>query len=224
MGDPVDDDGEAFLAVYTRWRDAVRKELESAGLSPREAENRLGTVFIRALDPDQQIPATIPLQERLMRFANEVAADPEWVPYWPRMRKMQGSTLARATTLPRLPMSPRPKRKRVRSRSSSGARFAGGGGGCPTPGPAPMGFTAQVFSVWELRAAELRDELASVIEEAARLVLQPDHCQTELSVLDIRARVLRRQIREAEPRVQLPARTVAPRLNGLCGTNLVSGG
>jgi hypothetical protein len=26
-------------------------------------------VFIRALDPDRQIPATMPLQERLMRFA-----------------------------------------------------------------------------------------------------------------------------------------------------------
>ena len=81
VGSPVDDDGEAFLAVYTRWRDRVRNELESAGLSPREAENRLGTVFIRALDPDQQIPATTPLQERLMRFAREVAADTEWAPY-----------------------------------------------------------------------------------------------------------------------------------------------
>jgi hypothetical protein len=81
VGDPVDDDGEAFLAIYTRWRDPVRNELESVGLSPREAEDRLGTVFIRALDPDQQIPATMPLQERLMRFAREVAADAEWAPY-----------------------------------------------------------------------------------------------------------------------------------------------
>lgn len=81
VGDPADDNGEAFLAVYTRWRDPVRNELESAGLSPREAENRLGTVFIRALDPDQQVPATMPLQERLMRSAREVAADTEWTPY-----------------------------------------------------------------------------------------------------------------------------------------------
>jgi hypothetical protein len=81
VGDPADDDGEAFLAVYTRWRDPVRNELESAGLSAREAENRLGTVFIRALDPDQKIPATMALQERLMRFAREVAADTEWAPY-----------------------------------------------------------------------------------------------------------------------------------------------
>jgi hypothetical protein len=89
---------------------------------------------------------------------------------------------------------------------------------------APMGITAQVSSVWELRAAELQDELASVIEEAAQLVMQPDHSEVELSVLDIRARVLRRRLREVEPRMQLPARAVAPRLNGPCGANLVSGG
>jgi hypothetical protein len=87
-----------------------------------------------------------------------------------------------------------------------------------------MGSTARDSSAWEGRVAELRGELASVIEEAARLVLQADECETELSVLDIRARVLRRRIREAEPRVQLPARTVMPRLNRPCGANLVSGG
>jgi hypothetical protein len=82
----------------------------------------------------------------------------------------------------------------------------------------------RILACEELRAAELRDELASVIEEAARLVLQPDHGEVELSVLDIRARVLRRRIREEEPRVQLLARAVAPRLNGPRGANLVSGG
>ncbi|HEX6749059.1 MAG TPA: hypothetical protein VF092_17300 [Longimicrobium sp.] len=81
IGEPADDDGETFLAIYTRWREPVRRELEDAGLDPHEAENRLGTVFIRALDPDERIPATVPLHERLKRFAREVASDPDWTPY-----------------------------------------------------------------------------------------------------------------------------------------------
>ena len=47
-----------------------------------------------------------------------------------------------------------------------------------------MGSTAPDSKEWH--AAELRDELASVIEEAARLVMQPGYAEVELSVLDIR--------------------------------------
>jgi hypothetical protein len=80
LGDEADDDGETFIAIYTRHRVAVRAELEAAGLPPQEAENRVGTVFIRALDqhPDS---AELSLRDRLLVLAREVARDPERPPF-----------------------------------------------------------------------------------------------------------------------------------------------
>lgn len=70
--------GEPFLVVYNRYRDAVREEMEqSGGLDRREAENRVGSVFMRAQD-DPEIPPDTPLRERLLMVARKVAADPHW--------------------------------------------------------------------------------------------------------------------------------------------------
>lgn len=53
--DETDDDGEPVRAIYMRYRDIVRSELEAAGLSPVDAETRVGAVFIQALnDPPQR--------------------------------------------------------------------------------------------------------------------------------------------------------------------------
>ena len=80
LGDEPDDDGETFMAIYTRHRLAVRAELEAAGLLPQEAENRVGTVFIRALD-ERSDSAELSLRDRLLALAREVAQDPEWTPF-----------------------------------------------------------------------------------------------------------------------------------------------
>jgi hypothetical protein len=70
--------GEAFLVVYSRYRVAVHDEMVQAGLERREAENRVGSVFLRA--QDAPVPPDTPLRERLMAVAREVAADPHWKP------------------------------------------------------------------------------------------------------------------------------------------------
>lgn len=72
------DCGETFIAVYGRFREAVRDEMESAGLAPREAEDRVGAVFIRAEETRESLPVDTPLRARLLAVAREVAADPAW--------------------------------------------------------------------------------------------------------------------------------------------------
>jgi hypothetical protein len=74
----ADDDGEPFMAIYMRYRERVRAELEAAGLSPADAESRVGSVFIQALNDPQ--PDLITLCERLLALARAVGADPHWQP------------------------------------------------------------------------------------------------------------------------------------------------
>jgi hypothetical protein len=71
---------EAFIEIYRRYRARARNALEAEGLDRREAEQRLGAVFIRALDRRADIPAGMPLAELLMKAAREVATDPDWMP------------------------------------------------------------------------------------------------------------------------------------------------
>ncbi len=52
--------------------------MEAAGLSPADAERRVGTVFVRALDPPEGPPAGVDLRELLMSVARQVAADSGW--------------------------------------------------------------------------------------------------------------------------------------------------
>jgi hypothetical protein len=54
----TDDDGEPFMAIYMRYRDVVRSELEAAGLSPVDAETRAGAVFIQTLNDRRNVMAS----------------------------------------------------------------------------------------------------------------------------------------------------------------------
>jgi hypothetical protein len=74
----ADDDGEPFMAIYMRYREAVRAALEAAGLSPADAENRVGSVFIRALNERER--DGVSLRERLLALAREIGADQHWQP------------------------------------------------------------------------------------------------------------------------------------------------
>lgn len=75
----ADDDGEPFMVIYMRYRDTVRAELEAAGLTPADAENRVGAVFIRALnDPPRR--DGVSLRERLLALAHEIGAADDWAP------------------------------------------------------------------------------------------------------------------------------------------------
>jgi len=76
-----DDGGEAFITIYTRYRDLVRAELEGAGLEPRVAEERMGSVFIRAVDADDVSDGNQSFRERLLGIARTVARDPTWAPF-----------------------------------------------------------------------------------------------------------------------------------------------
>jgi hypothetical protein len=75
----ADDDGEPFMAIYMRYRDTVRTELEAGGLSPADAENRVGAVFIRALNDSPQRDE-VPLRERLFALAREIGGADDWHP------------------------------------------------------------------------------------------------------------------------------------------------
>lgn len=77
-GDDATAAGEAFILIYARYRDRMRSTLESAGLSAGEAEYRVGSVFLRALDVRDTRP--LPLRRRLEEAASAVAADPAWRP------------------------------------------------------------------------------------------------------------------------------------------------
>src|SRR5687768_6016642 len=78
--DEGDDDGLAFNEVYRRYRDLVRAEMEAAGLGLREAEDRVGSVFLRARYESAEIPLTGSLRDRLFIVARAVAVDPNWMP------------------------------------------------------------------------------------------------------------------------------------------------
>jgi hypothetical protein len=72
--------GETYIAVYVRYRPVVRDELERAGLAPLEAENRVGSVFIRAADTRDTMGKDVSLRDRFVAVAREVAADTNWRP------------------------------------------------------------------------------------------------------------------------------------------------
>lgn len=75
----ADDDGEPFMAIYMRYRDTVRVELEAAGLSPADAENRVGAVFIRALnDPPQRDECRC--ESDCFALAREIGGADDWHP------------------------------------------------------------------------------------------------------------------------------------------------
>lgn len=75
-----DDDGAASVAVFIRYRELVRTELERTGLVPLEAVKRVGTVFFIAHGSRPDIPDETPLRERLLAVAREVGNDPDWSP------------------------------------------------------------------------------------------------------------------------------------------------
>jgi hypothetical protein len=68
-----ENDGLAFNAIYFRYRDQVRAALEGEGLTGQDAEQRIGVVFLRALEG----AAPTALGETLVRVAREVAHDPD---------------------------------------------------------------------------------------------------------------------------------------------------
>jgi hypothetical protein len=80
LDDSLEDSGETFIAIYTRFRGMVREEMERTGLVPHEAEQRVGSVFIRAEDTRESMPAETSLRDRLVTVAREVARDTNWSP------------------------------------------------------------------------------------------------------------------------------------------------
>jgi hypothetical protein len=67
-----DDAGESSVAVFIRYREVVRTELEQVGgLSPLDAVQMVGTVFHRAQEARADL-AGLPLRERLAAVAREV--------------------------------------------------------------------------------------------------------------------------------------------------------
>jgi hypothetical protein len=73
--------GEIFLAILHRYRNSVRREMEAAGLAAAESERRVGTVFVRALDPPEGPPAGVDLRELALSVARHVAADSKWASF-----------------------------------------------------------------------------------------------------------------------------------------------
>jgi len=67
-----DDAGVASLAVFIRYRDAVRSELERMGLAPLHAVGEVSSVFHKAQEERTDL-AHLPLRERLITVAREVA-------------------------------------------------------------------------------------------------------------------------------------------------------
>lgn len=68
-----DDAGASSVAVFIRYREVVRTELEQVGgLSPLDAVQKVGTVFHRAQEARADL-AELPLRERLITVAREVA-------------------------------------------------------------------------------------------------------------------------------------------------------
>lgn len=65
-------DAHAFLSLYARHRDSVCAELETAGLSRREAETRINEVFVRMMDGRSGVDRSRRLAETLRGFARVV--------------------------------------------------------------------------------------------------------------------------------------------------------
>jgi hypothetical protein len=80
LDETSDDAGATSVAVFIRYRELVRIELERAGLAPLDAVKRVGTVFLRAQGSRPDIPAETPLRERLLIVSREVGHDPDWSP------------------------------------------------------------------------------------------------------------------------------------------------
>lgn len=72
-----EDAGHLFIAIYNRFRQGVRDELEAAGLTPVDAEARVGSVFQLA---QESASAGGPLREVLLTVARAVARDTNWSP------------------------------------------------------------------------------------------------------------------------------------------------
>ena len=72
-----DDDGRALTTIYHRHREEVLQMLVAEGLSRREAEERRGAVFLRALNREE---CNLPLRDLLVSEARLVAHDPDWMP------------------------------------------------------------------------------------------------------------------------------------------------
>lgn len=66
-----DDAGAVSVAVFIRYREAVRAELERLGLSPLDAVQQVNTVFHRAQEKRTDL-APLPLRERLITVAREL--------------------------------------------------------------------------------------------------------------------------------------------------------
>lgn len=67
-----DDAGASSIAVFTRYRNAVRSELERMGLAPLHAVQEVSNVFHKAREERADL-AHLPLDDRLMTVAREVA-------------------------------------------------------------------------------------------------------------------------------------------------------
>ncbi len=80
LDERYDDAGATSVAVFIRHREAVRMELESVGLAPLEAVQRVETVFHLAQGERPDIPSDTPLRERLLIVAREVGSDANWSP------------------------------------------------------------------------------------------------------------------------------------------------
>ena len=80
LDENYEDAGATSVAVFIRYRELVRPELEGAGLAPLDTVKRVGTVFHRAQEHRPDIPADTPLRERLLIVARELGADPDWSP------------------------------------------------------------------------------------------------------------------------------------------------
>jgi hypothetical protein len=74
----MDDDGCALTSIFHRHRDAVLQLLLDEGLANGEAEERIGMVFLRALNREH---ADEPLHDLLRMEAAEVVRDPDWRPF-----------------------------------------------------------------------------------------------------------------------------------------------
>lgn len=68
---------ESFLTIYARYRNSVRAELEGAGLSVADAEERVGAVFGRTLNAlrGKGVAGGESLRERLMDAARRLAEE-----------------------------------------------------------------------------------------------------------------------------------------------------
>ena len=75
--------GEAFIAIYGRHYLAVLREMQDAGLTPPEAESRVGEVFTRALQRTHAPDQAVTLRELLIGIAREAAQGPLAIPGQP---------------------------------------------------------------------------------------------------------------------------------------------